>query len=296
VIDVITQQNVIFNRNNLVNYVLQSYKPQEPFYLSAQTEKSNLQQQYRNLRKEMNERPLYAARLCEIFDYINFRGSELEISDSLAVEERKKFVREQLDFSALYTSGQWEKVTQDWIWGLTNSDSTLVAESRQVLDRIPNRETRLHLTNRLMQLYSRYGKELLLPQLNLENFLMPVLGEKAPEITLGNETFVPKNTLLFFYDSDCGLCQNELHQLIERYELLKENNIRVISIAADVDKNLFEGTAQKVVWKDNFCDFKGFEGENFVRYGVVGTPTLILIDNESVVRGRYARLSEWIPK
>ncbi|MCL2649957.1 MAG: hypothetical protein FWD60_13320, partial [Candidatus Azobacteroides sp.] len=82
------------------------------------------------------------------------------------------------------------------------------------------------------------------------------------------------------------------HQLIEKYALLKDNHIRIFSIAADMDKDLFEYTAQKIPWQDNYCDFKGFDSVNFVNYGIFGTPTFILIDHEGIVRGRYARVSE----
>ncbi|MDR1764384.1 MAG: hypothetical protein LBR64_10635, partial [Dysgonamonadaceae bacterium] len=85
-------------------------------------------------------------------------------------------------------------------------------------------------------------------------------------------------------------------KIIGRYNLLKDNRIRVISIAADVNRGLFEETAQKLVWQDNLCDFRGFDGENFVNYGVVGAPTLVLIDKDGIVRGRYARIEELLRK
>jgi len=292
VIERAKQETDIFGKNNVLDYILQIYKSDESFYQAAQSEKSRLENQYSRLQEQLHASPLYAARLCEIFDYLNGRGSKLTMSDSEIQQERKNFILNNLDFAVLYTSGQWEKVTADWIWNLTGNDSLLVAEPRQVLERISDRSLKINLTNRIMQLFAKYAKENLLPQIGVENLLMPVLGQLAPELILDGETWQPKNALILFYDSDCGNCRNELHQLIEKYNLFESNNLRVISIAADTDKNLFSETAQEIVWKDNYCDFKGFEGKNFINYGVVGTPTIILIDKDGILRGRYAQIKE----
>ncbi|MCL1932493.1 MAG: redoxin domain-containing protein [Candidatus Azobacteroides sp.] len=286
------QQTDIFGKNNVLAYIQQIYKPDEPFYQAARTERSRLENQYSRLQEQLHASPLYAARLCEIFDYLNHRGSKLTMSDSEIQQERKNFVLNRLDFGVLYVSGQWEKTTAEWIGSLTGNDSLLVAEPRQVLERISDRDLKINLTNRIMQLFAKYAKENLLPQIGVENLLMPVLGQPAPELILGDETWQPKNALILFYDSDCGNCRNELNQLIEKCNLFESNNLRVISIAADTDKNLFAETAQAIVWKDNYCDFKGFDGKNFVNYGVVGTPTIILIDKDGIVRGRYAQIKE----
>jgi len=47
-------------------------------------------------------------------------------------------------------------------------------------------------------------------------------------------------------------------------------------------------------WADKLCDYKGFDGDNFRNYGIVGTPTYILIDKERIIRGRYVQLRELI--
>jgi hypothetical protein len=292
VIDYITQQSLLTGKNNLLGYVTQLYKPYESFSLSAQSEKRNLEQQYAALQDRLHRSPLYAARLCEMFDYINYRGSRFGMTDEEIRAERSGYIQNKLDFGALYTSGQWEKITSDWIFSISGSDSALLAEPRRVLERTADRTVKLNITNRLMQLFAKYGKDNLLPQLGLDSLLMPLIGQKAPPLALFGGNFEPKNALLLFYDSDCGNCQNELRILNEKYRILEDNRIRIISLAADVNKDLFEETAQKIAWKDNYCDFKGFDGENFVNYGVVGTPTFILIDNEGIVRGRYSRISE----
>ncbi|MDR1762845.1 MAG: TlpA family protein disulfide reductase, partial [Dysgonamonadaceae bacterium] len=166
----------------------------------------------------------------------------------------------------------------------------------KMLERTKEPEIHLALSQAIINVLSKYSRrEYLLPEI-FSDIKYPILGQAAPAIINGTDTIQPKNALIVFYDSDCGNCQNELHKIIGRYNLLKDNRIRVISIAADVNRGLFEETAQKLVWQDNLCDFRGFDGENFINYGVVGAPTLVLIDKDGIVRGRYARIEELLGK
>ncbi|MDR1653774.1 MAG: TlpA family protein disulfide reductase [Prevotellaceae bacterium] len=295
VVDRANKISRVLQKGQLIGAVQTAYKPFEMFFVAAESEKKNIEREYADLQKATSQSSLYAARLCEIFDYMNYRPDKLTITEQEANSERADFILNRLDFGALYTSGQWSQVTSEWIYPISGDDTLLVSQTKQVLQRLSDRTVKLNLTNRLMQLFAKYGKDNLLPQLGLDNLLMPVLGQKAPAIVDNNGTQIePKNTLLIFYDSDCGNCQNELHNVIEKYNLLRENRIDVISIAADTDKNQFDYTAQKIVWASNLCDYKGFDGANFVSYGVVGTPTLILIDKDGIIRGRYAQLKEWL--
>ena len=63
-------------------------------------------------------------------------------------------------------------------------------------------------------------------------------------------------------------------------------------ISADKDKNIFENTTQQFPWSNKYCDFAGFEGDNFKNYGVIGSPTIYLIDENKIIEGRYARLED----
>ena len=72
----------------------------------------------------------------------------------------------------------------------------------------------------------------------------------------------------------------------------RDRGIEVISIAADHDKTIYENTASRFPWKNKLCNFKGFEGENFKNYGIIGTPTFYLIDNKGIIQGKYATLAD----
>ena len=47
-------------------------------------------------------------------------------------------------------------------------------------------------------------------------------------------------------------------------------------------------------WPDNYCDFSGMSGQNFSNYGVLGVPTLFLLDQEGTVLKKTAMVDELI--
>jgi len=97
-----------------------------------------------------------------------------------------------------------------------------------------------------------------------------------------------KNCLIIFFDSDCDHCRAEVTKIIKNYDKLTQRGIRVISVAADVDKANYEKYSAKFLWKDKLCDFKGLDGENFHNYGIVGTPAIFLTDKEGKIIGNFA--------
>ena len=276
--------------------------------------KRNIEQDYDKLSAEIATTPLYAGRVMQILRYLAFTGSSLTQTPEDVTAELHDFIVNKLDFNDLYVSGFWTMTFDAWYENsMTASDSVLVADARRMLERsgevknfeeskefkdgenVDRVEIYRATSQAIINVLGKYSRrEYLLPAI-FTDIQYPVLGQPAPAVIInGTDSIFPKNALLMFYDSDCGNCQNELHNLIDKYPLLKDNNVRVISIAADVDKELFEYTAQKIVWTDNYSDFKGFDGVNFRNYGVVGTPTFVLIDPEGIVRGRYARVGEII--
>ncbi len=131
-------------------------------------------------------------------------------------------------------------------------------------------------------------------------------GQPAPNL-VGAEYFLPKNEtgtraqniapqqapqrrLIIFYESGCNNCENEMRQLIGNYSILQERGYDVISISADNDQTVYECHSRDFPWPEKLCDFKGFEGENFKNYGVIGTPTIYVIDEKGIIKGKYARL------
>ncbi|GAB6009631.1 TlpA family protein disulfide reductase, partial [Dysgonomonas reticulitermitis] len=187
-------------------------------------------------------------------------------------------------------SGQ--QVLETWVQTSTN-DSLLLSDTRHMIDRCGNDiHIRREVTQAIIRLFIKFAKDSLLAELGTEYLTMPLNGQPAPEIVACDSSIVPKLSLIVFYETGCGNCHYELEELKSKYKLLTDNNIRVISIAADADRAVFEETATGLPWADKLCDFKGFDGANFRNYGIVGTPTFILTDGDGIVRGRYAQLKE----
>ena len=257
-------------------------------------------QEYKTFQEEVAKSPLFAARIFEILNLLTGVGSSFEITEEQLLDEQREFVANKVDFNDLYISGFWQHTFDLWYQLASlkgqEDNSILLKESKAMLDRCDNIFIRREVTQVIIRLFSKYGKDSLLLELGTEYLTMPLNGQIAPEIETNGEYFLPKNSLIIFYETGCGNCHYELENLKAKYSFLSNdhNNLRIISIAADADKYVFEDTASKLPWTDKFCDFKGFDGENFKNYGIVGTPTFVLTDKEGIVRGRYASLKELI--
>lgn len=259
---------------------------------------SNAKKAYSDYLKEVNESPLYAARMMEVMLCLMGSGSELGQNQEDTSKWQQEFISNELDLNILYTSGFWQTMLDFWMEKhlMNQNDEALLADTKRLLSRTEEVHVRRELTNGVIRLFSRYGKDNLLMELGSEYLTIPINGKPAPLLVTDGAPIKLGKSLILFYDSECGNCHNELHQLIESYPLLSNdhNQMRVITVSADTDKDTFEYTNQKLPWADKLCDFKGFYGENFKNYGIVGTPTFILVDDEGIVRGRYAKLSEFL--
>jgi thiol-disulfide isomerase/thioredoxin len=114
------------------------------------------------------------------------------------------------------------------------------------------------------------------------------IGKNAP-VLKGLEA-APANALLIFYESGCSHCQLQLAEITKHYSQLVEKGIRVISISTDENKEVYEFHSKNFPWPDKFCDLQGFKGENLTNYAVIGTPTLFLIDENSLILDKQPKL------
>jgi peroxiredoxin len=118
-------------------------------------------------------------------------------------------------------------------------------------------------------------------------------GDKAPAL-MGLEKPLSQPTILIFFDSNCDHCRHELDYLNTYFSELTAKGYRIVSIAADTEENNYRQATARYAWDkaDRLCNFKGFEGENFKNYGIIGTPTIFVIDKHGMITGRYARMEE----
>jgi len=293
------KQQALMHKASVIASSAQAYKPDEPLYKSLAEEKDSLEKQFADLQRQTAESPLFAARIRQQADFCKGMGSRLDLTEEEFIAEQRKYIRDVVDFGQLWNSGMWNNLLFKWMSNEANqSDSVIVADAKVMLARVSDRETRLRLLKKMVSLFSQYEKENLFMQMGAETLQAAAMlspGDKAPALLFSDSTrSVPINSLLFFYESGCPGCETEMVHLRDKYRVLQAKNIRVISIAADADETTYKKNADSFPWKQKLCDFKGFEGVNFVNYSVVATPTIYVIDGKGVVTGRYAKLEEFL--
>jgi thiol-disulfide isomerase/thioredoxin len=116
-------------------------------------------------------------------------------------------------------------------------------------------------------------------------------GAKVPEIA-GLTPPVDQPLLVIFYESGCGHCQEQLAVLKENYPVVRDKGVRVVTVSADESQEVYEYHSKDFPWPDKLCDYKGFEGVNFINYGVIGTPGIYRIDKEGILLGRYGIIAD----
>ncbi len=125
-----------------------------------------------------------------------------------------------------------------------------------------------------------------------------VIGNLAPEIKL-NDVLTKKNesmlnlkcpyTLLVFYSPTCGHCQHEIPELDSLYEaVLKDKGVKVYTVATDAtDEKVLTDFLKKYkmekwinTWDpEHTGDWRG-------KYDVYSTPTIYLMDEKKIIRGK----------
>ena len=303
-------QQRALNKAGAISAAVWEYTPDEPLYKVLLEEKERLEKEFSDLQRQTAESPLYAARIRQMADYCQGLGSRLDLKEEELIAEQRRYIREVVDFEQLWYSGMWRHVLGSW---MGSSDEVLVEDGRVMLERARTLRVTLdmlHVTGhasrvtsngemdvyeklvrKVTSLFYQYGKEGLLWELGVEDLCSP--GHEAPKVYLNDGNYiVPFRSLVFFYESDCNNCENELLRLRGNYPIFQEKGIRVISVSADKDEATFRKNADLFVWDHKLCDFKGFEWTNFKNYGVIGTPMIFLIDHNGGIVGRYSRVED----
>jgi peroxiredoxin len=119
-------------------------------------------------------------------------------------------------------------------------------------------------------------------------------GRSTQDITFKTGRLDAEYTLLLFYQGECQLCEDALIDLANKYKSLTEQKVQVIAISGDTTEQGFEKKLKYHQWPDNYCDLTGMSGVNFKNYGVLGVPTLFLLDKEGIVLEKTATVDDVI--
>jgi peroxiredoxin len=302
----------LLQKAELAKAVLATYNKADAVYAPFEKEQTQLNDQYKALRNSNTQSPLYAARVLEIFDFLIGNSNDLKDSPEQKAAAANDFVLSKVNFDDLYNSNAWNEVFAGWLniqIQQSKSDEQLLADIQQVGARIKSNAQFTAFADIMVRQLSQKGKDnvgspfgaYLAKSGRIEKptpFLLsamggPQTGMAAPDLLWksGPYSFNKKQkTVLVFYEAGCNNCDNEINLLIGNYQELQKKGYEVVSAASDMDKTESEKYSARFPWKNKYCDFNGSTGYNFTTFGVIGTPTIFIIDENGIITGRYARL------
>ncbi len=312
-------------KQRLCDAGLQLYKSPEFQHFIFSKEKQRLEEESVLLADTLKNSKLYAARYLELRRFLSGKAAPLVVNpDSVLWSDTRQYLRDSLDLSSLYTSGQWFDVINACLELYANGSryhNEFGGDMIHILKRIDSQEvfevfasnlltmceqfnwpeaenqivSYLSTSDRAVQLRGNLQKVISMAQVKAGNPAPSIAGfnvisEKMKHLP------VPKGYLVVFYESGCHNCDVQLGEIKKQYEKIQTQGLRVVSISADNDQHVFDFHSKDYPWPDKLCDYNGFEGENFKNYGVIGTPTIFMIDEKGIIQGRYARLEDAVPE
>ncbi|MCL1938826.1 MAG: thioredoxin family protein [Candidatus Azobacteroides sp.] len=285
----------LLNKASVAQAVVEIYPPEDSLSIAFRKEIQRLETAYAALCVETNQSSLWAARLWNIYNFLRGFTCRLNPPEKEALQDLIDFAVNRMDMEALYTSGVWNASLQQWmdLELKSDSDAVLLQHTQTILSRTSrscSKEIYKALLSKVIALYTQSGKEYLLTELEIDHLLEA--GNQAPALVNKGVSSTPAQTVIVFHESSCSNCESELMQIIGNYSIIKKKGYDVISVSADKDSTVFETHAQKFPWKEKICDLEGFDGVNFKNYFVFGTPTILIIDKEGKIEGRYSRLAD----
>ncbi|WP_207556429.1 peroxiredoxin family protein [Flavobacterium frigidimaris] len=290
------------------------YNETDAVYAPFIKEQEQLDEQYKKLRTANEKNPLYAARMMEIFDFLIGNSNDLQDNRDKKIAQANSFVLTRLNMDDLYTSNYWNDVLNSWLMMQLNQnkdDGTLLVALQQIGIKISDKTQFTAFAELAVRQLAKTGRDnvidsfgsyvsqsgkIAMPSHNLLTVIGgPQAGMQAPDLLWKSEKYTfdkKQKTVLIFYEAGCNNCDNEINLLIGNYLELQKKGYEVISAASDIDSLESKKYSGRFPWNKKFCDYKGPAGSNFINYGVIGTPTIFVIDEKGIITGRYARIAD----
>ena len=323
------EQRGIVAKAEAVNAVLEAYGKSDKSYPLFQQEYALQQKAYAGFQQDIKKNKAYAARVFNIFGFTMGLGTELHAAEAAKAKNIAAYIANDLDFDVLYTSGHWTTIIAAWVDIHTQvlKDKNVFAADFAKIEKKTNAKLFNDFAGRVAYFLTQKGQDDYIAAISktvkesskitayegsMGAYVKALVGSQAPDIIVkehigkvedhNHKTTVLKSadlagngfnkTLVIFYESGCGPCENLLQQLPGNYEALKAKGVRIMAISADTDEKVFKEKSESFPWKDTFCDYDGKAGINFQNYGAAGTPTIILIDKSGKIEARMAGLDE----
>lgn len=308
-------QQTIATKLKLLEGLHEMYKSGEAFYTPISEELKKVKQIKQQQNAVIQKSPLYAARFLKLLNYYGELAAYWQKSPAELDQLRSNAIK---NFDTdMYNSPLWKPAFEYWFTiyhdGL-KSESLFVTDAVKMLQNQNHTPILNELGNNMVDMCEKNGWDnakmqiafaiqrsgrLLQPSGNLARLMgafAAVPGNIAPNIDLGNGTKLSdlsaSQYIVLFYETGCSHCDNEIAWLKEHYQQLHEKGVQIISIASDTDKKIAQTNLDIFPWREKLCDLKGFEGENFKTYGVIGTPAIFVLDSNKKITGKYGKFSE----
>jgi thiol-disulfide isomerase/thioredoxin len=318
------QQQKLFEKHDAMLAAIRAYPKDNKLYEIFDKEYRSIKEQYGVYVKNLVASSLYAAKFRQIVNLTMGIGTIITLDEKEKANNINDFIVNELDFASLYTSNHWSGVINNWVELQTKEikdDSQFVQNAKTILNRLPSNAIYTDFVTNLTRDLTKAGKDKVLADLFMDiknsNRLLNFKGVldiyqqdltgKAPDLIIttpldkaGKSSttvidmagFHSKYTLVLFYKSGCGPCEETLAGLKANYKDLVAKGFRIIAISADTDATVFKNTSAEQPWADKYCDLDGTNGVNFKNYAVIGTPTMYILDVKGMIKTKVVTVQE----
>jgi thiol-disulfide isomerase/thioredoxin len=325
-------QQLIINRFEALSNISQLYDSTHPLYDGISQEIKLQQEAYETFHQDLKKNTNHNARFLPILNMVSGITPKLTQDMGEKADLVNDYMVHQMNFDHLYTSGHWTGIIHNWVELQTRMYGDPVRFAKDfasISQRISNPIQYTDFTGKVTFYLTKNSQDNFIEEIapivkssgkiteylgSMSVYKTALKGMPAPDLTITDLMGTPQEpkttttilkssafathgfekTLVVFYESGCGPCEALLQQLPGQYELLKQKKIDIIAIAADQGILQFQNTSRSFPWSRTYCDFMGKAGINFQNYGVVGTPTMFLVDTNGTIEKRVVDVNELI--
>lgn len=326
------RRSVLKQKQEFGKELMQLYQPTEALYKTLQSEQKSIENELKLLADTISHSPLFAATYMQLFADTEQKLRAMFSSDSAKKDAQSYFrsidfeklyptglwfstINGMSELYSKYNPAYHKHFGDDITYNLRRIQNldTYIALADAALSicnanawhydeqqlvgfllddrRLQNIEKLPSKLQKLAAVYHvRVGQKA--PDLLVAKHLETAAGQQHIVEILPSDQLSEHYTLLVFHETGCGNCDRLLTELGKTYADWQVKQVKLLSIAADLDEPTFKKTAAQLPWEDKYCDFKGFAGVNFKNYAITGTPTMFLIDKSGKIVVKTALISE----
>ncbi len=304
-------------KQEVLRPVLQIYSAASSFGLEVREEQKHIDKTLQLFYDSLKISPLYGAKFIEVRQLVNEKIENAWQSDSLKTEVRE-YILNKLDVNFVYGSGMYfnlfnglnmyvyqkesiyhKEFGNDMVQILKKTEpidifTTLATDLLTICEKLAWDTEAEKIVDYLIE-----SKRIINPVGKLSIFMYQHklrVGKPAPKLITSNSEIAfnkaKQGTIIIFYETNCGYCDTEINGLISDYATYQQKGLQIVTVSADIDKDIYEKNSKDFPWTEKLCDLKGIGSHNFQNFGVMGTPTIYLVDKKGIIRAKGAKLED----